>query len=114
MTHNYGSSEAEHNDTPIIVHHPARLGGKATIGHSRLPATLVADTYWHHGLAEVQGQWDYLSAKDVVVCCWYVATYGTASQRKRWKQWVDGAHDKLSFPRQFPDVELPPIKEPTK
>ena len=102
---NYGSCPNETHGDPVIVVHPGRIGGQPTIGHSRLSASLVAETYQQHGLEQTQLMWDYLTEADVIVCCWYVARYGTTTERRRWKDWLGWVDDRLWTPRMFEDDE---------
>ena len=44
--------------------------------------------YWYHGLDETIRMWDYLTAPDVQLACWWVATYGTRTWKKRFKEWT--------------------------
>jgi len=91
----YGAACDAEGSTPVIVIHPGRLAGQPTIGHSRLPAALIADTYWDYGPDEVKACYGYLADSDILVCCWYVARYGTRQQRKRWKNWLPVADEML-------------------
>lgn len=92
----------------MIVVHPGRMSGKPTIGHSRLPASQIADTYWWHGADEVKLQFDYLTDADILVCCWFVANYGTRSQRKRWREWRPVADRLLWSSETLGDCPWPP------
>lgn len=98
------------SDTPVIVLHPGRLGGTPTIGHSRLPAELVANTYWHHGAREVFLMWDYLTEADILVACWFIAHHGTRTERARWKEWLPHADQMLWSSETLGDCEWPPTK----
>jgi uncharacterized protein (DUF433 family) len=92
------------------VLHPGRLSGAPTIGDSRLPAQLVASTYYHHGADEVKLMWDYLTDADILVCCWYVANYGTRSERRRWKGWAPKADWMLWSEETMAECPWPPTK----
>lgn len=91
----YGASCSAERDTPVIVLHPGRLSGKATIGHSRLSALLVANHYWRFGVKDVKASWDYLTDSDILVCCWYAAHYGPRAIRRDWREWRVLADDLL-------------------
>lgn len=95
---------------PVIVIHPGRLSGAPTIGSSRLPAHLVADVYWYHGSKEVKAQWDYMTKADIVTCCWYVAWYGSKTERSRFRKWVED-NDRAIWMGKFKDCAWPPRKE---
>lgn len=108
----YGAScsAEEVYGTPVIVLHPGRLGGTPTIGHSRLAAELIANTYWYHGADEVKAMWDYVTDKDILVCCWFIAHYGTRTEKARFRPWRDKA-DMLLWSRDtFADCPWPPTK----
>lgn len=103
------SSTCDRNETVIVVH-PGRMGGEPTIGHSRLPAEMIARTYWQLGFDEVLRMWDYLDKDDVLIACWFQARFGTRSQRARWKDWLSGA-DMALWSGDFSTVELPPTEK---
>lgn len=76
---------------------PGRMGGKPCIAGTRLPADHPAKFLWDLGtekaLAELR-EWDYVTDRQWLVACWYVATYGTgewAKWRRRWGSWAEEA-----------------------
>jgi len=85
----------------VIVVDPARLSGEPTIGNSRLPAGLVARTYWLDGRDEVRACWPELTDLDILVCCWYVVrygmyTFGTSKDHRQWGDWLTTAETMLA------------------
>jgi uncharacterized protein (DUF433 family) len=96
---------------PVIVVHPGRHSGAPTIGHSRLPAHNIANTYWHYGADEVKNMWDYLTDADILVCCWFIAHYGTRTERRRFKDWRDEADMMLWSRDTFTDCAWPPTND---
>jgi hypothetical protein len=70
----------------------------------------VADIYYHHGAGEVRRMWDYLTDADILVCCWYVARYGTRGQRSRWKNWLPHADEMLWSNATIPKCDWPPME----
>lgn len=107
----YGATGGE--TTPVIVIHPGRISGEPTIGHSRLAAALVAETYWNYGPDQVKAMWDYLTDADILVCCWYVARYGSRTWRKRWKDWLPDADQFLWSSVTLGACPFPPRREDT-
>lgn len=97
--------------TPAIVVHPGRMFGKPTIGNSRLTAELIADIYWQYGKGEVKRMWDYMTDVDILVCCWYVARYGTRKEKQRWRDWLPIAGEKLWSSDTVKDCPWPPRKD---
>lgn len=72
---------------------PGIKGGQPCIAGTRLTAEWLADHVWRGRTCEdMQGDWDYLTREDMLVACWYVATYGPRSWRKRWSRWAEDAH----------------------
>ncbi len=96
------------SDQKIVIW-PPRMFGKATIGESRLPAYTVAGTYWECGLEETIRCWDYLDRDDVLLCCWYVGTHGSRTEKKRFGQWSQEAFDHF-WNRELSKCPDPPRK----
>lgn len=107
----YGATCDKERGTPVIVVHPGRLGGTPTIGHSRLSAELIAGTYWDLGADEVKLMWDYVTDADILVCCWFVARFGTRRERRRWSGWLPFANELLWKEDTVSDCPWPPRRE---
>lgn len=97
----YDAYKAQEDD-PFIVILPGRVGGTATIGHTRLPAVTVANHYLDHGLDATLDVWDYLHPAEVALACWYVAAHRPDIAPDGWSEWVGGypkvAWDDYSLP----------------
>lgn len=99
------------DETPRIVIHPGRVGGTPTIGESRIPAAMVAGTYWCHGADETKMMWPGLTDAEILVCCWFVAHHGTRTEKKRWREWRDHADIMLWSRETIRDCDWPSREE---
>lgn len=88
---------------------PGRLGGKPTVGHSRLSTAMVADYYWNVGYDEVQSMYE-LTLGEVVVAVWFEARYGSRTHRKRWAEWLAENEAQLWSPSHHGNPQAPPTK----
>lgn len=86
---------------------PARLGGTVAMTGTRLGAEWAADYVWAGMLDELRQGWDYVSDRQILVACWWVATHGTRKWRKRWGSWADDAFMALAS-RRGPLPDFPP------
>lgn len=83
--------------TRFISINPGLQFGTPCLDGTRLPAEQMAMTYLYHGEGEVYRGWpDTMDREALLVCCWYVATYGgtrysrgRVGWRKRWKDWAE-------------------------
>jgi uncharacterized protein (DUF433 family) len=94
-----------HDPTAVITVDPARNFGAPSINGGPT-ADVVAGMVWAgdpvHVVAEEYG----ITGAAVLVACWYVAWYGTRTQRRRWKTWADdfcpelahGEYDRIPDP----------------
>lgn len=106
---------------PFVSVQPNLRFGEPCIGGTRLPAEMIADRYWdlgEHLESELLKPYGITRA-DVIVCCWYVATYGTRKQKRRWKDWKetvwantgiaqDSGGARGWWSEHYADVPLPP------
>jgi uncharacterized protein (DUF433 family) len=76
--------------TPFVSIDPLFKAGTPCLRGTRLPVELIAERYWELGEhlgSELLSAYEITRA-DVLACCFYVAEYGTKTQRKRWKPWL--------------------------
>lgn len=89
---------------------PCRKGGQPCVGGTRLPALLVAEYVWDDTSVEHVAREYSITRVQALVACWYVATYGSRSWRKRWGAWAKRAHPFLWDRAQHADCPPPPQK----
>ena len=81
---------------PRVVAHPGRCSGQPTVGESRIPAEMVAEVMWQHGMGEAESQWEPIVDRyGVLAACWYMTRYGSRTWRKRWAEWLQTAEPEL-------------------
>src|SRR6478672_9529166 len=77
-----------YDPTAVITVDPAKNFGQPSINGGPA-ADVVAGMVWAGDPPQAVAD-DYdISRAAVLVACWYVATYGTRPQRRRWKTWAD-------------------------
>lgn len=88
---------------------PDMQGGEPTIDSTGITVLQVASQWWNGlSLADIEENWPGINRGAVLVCCWYLARYGSRAWRWRWDDWlamVEGPlwHDDYTCP-------LPPQK----
>ena len=93
-----------------IVVMPGRVGGTPTLGDSRLPAELVAETYVDLGFEQTLLWWDYLTDVDVKLACWWLATKHPRSKDGKFlKEWASDNELNLSAGR-WQYAAMPPTR----
>ena len=81
----------------LITIYPSMKFGQPCIDHRRITVEQVAEIWWYGSmtLEEMERAWAGINRGAVLVCCWYMARYGSRTWRNRWKDWLE-----------FADVEL--------
>ena len=88
---------------------PGMKFGVPCIDGVRMRAEQVADMWWNGDTLErLNSAWDFLNRGAVLVCCWYMARYGSRMWRKRWKEWLEIA-DRELWEGHY-DCPMPPQK----
>lgn len=89
---------------------PCRKGGQPCVGGTRLPVDIVAGYVWAgYPVEHVAGQYTITPAQ-TLVACWYMATYGPRSWRKRWGAWAKQAFPLLWDRERQAQCPHPPSK----
>lgn len=104
----------EHKYRRHITIDPAIMDGGPCLDGTRIPAETIARAYDNGWSAErIAQEWSGVDRAALLVCCWYVATYGTRAPRRRWKMWGEKAHALLwrVIDVDVSDIGLPPQKE---
>lgn len=101
----------EHNPESAIAIHPHIVSGAVRLSGTRMAIDLayflVADpAYRTKGddwlFAYLERQWPDYTRKNILLSCWYAATYGPRKLKRAWRDWLrSGEWDK-------PDGTLPP------
>lgn len=76
---------------PCVSHDPLMQGGAPTLNGTRLLVEMLAERYWQLGHVyerEILQAYE-IRRRDLLVCCWFVATHGTRVWRRRWGAWAD-------------------------
>jgi len=92
---------------PFVAIDPAMQFGRATLNHTRLTVETVAGFVAAGDPVELVADEYEITRADVLVCCWYVARYGTRRWRERWGQWAAAAESELWHGRY--QVADPPV-----
>lgn len=84
-------SPEQREPRPFVSHDPLVKGGSPTLGGTSLHVEMLAERYWHLGHvyeSEILRAYE-IRRRDLLVCCWFVATHGARAWRKRWGAWAD-------------------------
>ena len=103
----------------VIVWHPGRMSGDATIGHSRLTAVTLAGLVWAGDSIESIAEAYEVPTFSVELSCWWVALHHPnpcAWERRagrKWRKWAQewsywAWHDRNTDSALYPD---PPAAE---
>jgi uncharacterized protein (DUF433 family) len=99
--------DAKDDGTPVVVVHPGRVGGCATVGSSRLPCEILAGMIAAgddvDSIANAYG----IRPEFVILACWYMARYGGRRWKREWKGWLGQVDGKL-WHSDYYDVPAPP------
>ncbi len=75
---------------PCVSVDPKVRFGEPVLHGTRLPVLMLAERYWYLGEyleSEILQAYE-ITMGDLVVCCYYVARYGSRTWRKRWGEWL--------------------------
>jgi len=81
----------ERSPKPFVSIAPTMQFGDPVINGTRLKVELIGERYWdlgEHIESEILEPYE-LTRGDVVLCCWYMARYGSRKWRKRWESWAN-------------------------
>ncbi len=92
---------------PCVSVIPGVMSGQPCLHGHRLTAEQIAVLYERYGIEEIFHGWPYLTRADVLVCCYYMARYGSRRWQKRWGRWWQEQHGALWL-SEFDKAELPP------
>ena len=81
-------NETKEKESHVITVRPGMKFGEPCIDDHRMRAEQVAGMWWNGETLEAFGAWNFLNRGAVLVCCWYMARYGSRTWRKRWKDWL--------------------------
>lgn len=90
---------------PYVTFSPGVRFGRPTLNHTNLSVETVADMVVVEPVDVVADEFG-ITRPDVIVCCWYMATYGTRRWRTNWGGWADSVGVELWHGRY--DVPDPP------
>jgi uncharacterized protein (DUF433 family) len=97
---------------PYIALEPPMKGGRPCIGGTGLLVAMQAEQIWGGWTEEeILSNWPYLTRGDLLVACWYQATNGGRTWRKRWGDWSERMFPLLYRARSdedFAAIEWPP------
>jgi len=93
---------------------PAMHSGEPTAGRSGVSAELVAKKWWTGDwpLEDLEEDWPGVDRGQVLVCCWYMAEYGTRRWKKRWGEWADSVFGAL-WHSDWEAASMPPTAKET-
>ena len=93
----------------LITIYPDTKFGEPTIDHHRIRAEQMATAWWNGSetLKGIEENWPGINRGAVLVCCWYMARYGSRIWRKRWKEWLEIADTELWYGR-YKTCPMPP------
>lgn len=104
---------------PHVWASPDMKGGTPVINGRRLGAEDMADRYWHFGDVyqfEILDSYE-LTRSELLIACWYTATYGSRTYRRRWNDWAQSIWAQTGMVEKpsgwwgpLDDVPLPPHK----
>lgn len=95
---------------PYISIRPGMVWGSPSLNGTRLKAETLYSVVWDGWDMERihKDGWDYVSRRDVLVCCWFAAERGGRTWRKRWKSWADRAYSALVYGTHVDECPWPP------
>jgi len=96
---------------PYLYLHPGMCTGRPTINGSRLYVQVVAEVWWSGEIPEkaIYKSWPNCKGRpELLLACWWMARYGPATWRRRWREWLERAAGELWWSNY--DIDLPPQK----
>ncbi len=103
------SLEGYRSREPTVTFAPSYYSGQPCI-RWRLSTDMFAEIWWdgHMAMAEISRNWPGIRRKELLVACWYEATYGGRNKRNRaWKEWGKKASSSL-WNSDYEGTPLPP------
>lgn len=89
---------------------PCRKSGQPCVGGTRLSVMIVAEYVWGGDTVEHVAREYSITRVQALVACWYVASYGSRSWRKRWGAWARDAFPSLWDRDKHAECPAPPSK----
>lgn len=78
---------------PVVVADPRIRFGRPRVGHTATED--VAGMIWAGEPVDVVCDEYELTRHQVLLACWFEATYGPPRRRRAWREWADQAHRTL-------------------